>query len=422
MMTGKSCMLQGATIAADFGSDQLFERGNKKFGKFFLISAASNMNRWRVEPHTIPERLRTFVGRPFISEPGLAHFGAEKMSTDQIVKKQEEYAVGTIKDVVMKEDGTSFAVVEFKDTDAALKVWNDMKKGRAIYTSPAVTGYAHMEGSQKVFHDWFGLHLARVGDPAFGVFHASLKETCEGDEATCVRNLIASAAVIMNSSHVASESNNQSMMTNNEKNATAMTEEEMKKKKELEDKVAALTTQLAALTDKVNSQTSAGSERTKGSEGQTTPVTDAISPNETQSGKSGDEVVMPKGAQASALEKNPLFQKMQTQLAAYEARDKQAVIDQIIDMSATAGMITEETEIAERERLSKLSLEKLQETASVIEAPIKKMVELAARFGEDLTRVNDGSRLVKMPQTGTASTQKGNLPRKLSDCRTEWWK
>lgn len=413
-------ILTGSIITADFGNDLLLERGNKRFGKFFLISSSSNLKNWRVPLNTIPQRIQTFKDRPFISEPGLAHFGADDLSIDQIIAKQEEFRVGTIREVVAGQDGTAFAVVEFANTPEADKVWKEMKNGKAIYTSPAVGGYAHMEGNEKVFHDWFGLHLARVGDPAYGVFHASLKQTCEGPEGACIKTLVASASAILNSSHLANADNNESrIMSNN--TGTAETDEEMlKKKKKLEDEVAGLEKRVAALTDSVSKTESMMGERTPGSEGQTTPVTDAISQGETQSGKSGDEVKMPRGNSASAFANSPEFKKMQAQLAAYEARDKAEVIDKIVDMKATAGMINDETETAERESLGKLSVEQLNATASMLEGPVGKIVELASRLGEGFDK-NDGQRIVRMPQTGTASAKRGDLPRRLEDCRTEWW-
>jgi len=182
-------------------SERFFEDDQGKWGKFFLISPARNVNKWKVTKASIPRRIKTFKGRPFISEPNLEHFGAENMSSPlEIIRKQDEFKMGIIKEVTLDESTLEGdALVLFDKTPEAERVWADLKAGNAFYVSPAIAGEFVELNGERIYQDWFGLHLARVANPAYGVFHASLKATCEGDEKKCIQNLIATAAVMLDS-------------------------------------------------------------------------------------------------------------------------------------------------------------------------------------------------------------------------------
>ncbi len=169
-----------------------WQKDGKKYAKFFLMSADQNLNLWQVPIDTIPKYLPTFIGQPLTEEPNGEHFGAENMETHQIVTAQEDYRVGTIIEVDWNQAtkiGT--AIVEIHEDD----LWERIKAGEAIHVSPAITGMAkeYSDGS-KVYSEWHGLHLARVDNPAYGVMHANLQKTCEGDERECVRRLTSTAA------------------------------------------------------------------------------------------------------------------------------------------------------------------------------------------------------------------------------------
>ena len=177
-----------------------FQKDGANFAKFFLINGQENLKGWRVTEASLPKFLKTFIGKPFISEPNLAHFGADDMPVHEVMKAQEEFRVGDIVDVTFDPKTTqSEAIVKFHNTPAGEKIWNEIQAGKAIYVSPAVAGFSFdsPEGNP-VFVEWYGLHLARVDNPAYGVFHASIKKTCTGEEKHCLDMLVASANIHTN--------------------------------------------------------------------------------------------------------------------------------------------------------------------------------------------------------------------------------
>ena len=184
------CMCKALqTATADF-----YVKDGDNFGKFFLINGEENLKGWAVTADSMPKYLNSFIGKPFISEPDLGHFGADDMPVHQVMSKQEDFRVGDIVGVTFDEKTmTAEAVVKFHKTATAERIWNEIQKGDAIYVSPAVAGYSVDGPHGPIFHEWYGLHLARVANPAYGVFHASLKRTCTGDEKQCINNLVASA-------------------------------------------------------------------------------------------------------------------------------------------------------------------------------------------------------------------------------------
>jgi len=177
-------------------SADFFQRDGKNFAKFFLISDAENLKGWKVADGTVSQFIQTFKDRPFISEPELAHFGADFMPLHEVMQKQEEFRIGNINEVQFNEKNqTATAIVEFENTPAAQQAWNDMQAGKAFYVSPAVAGMSIDGQNGPIFTEWFGLHLARVKNPAYGALHATIKGTCSGPEASCVNRLLASAAL-----------------------------------------------------------------------------------------------------------------------------------------------------------------------------------------------------------------------------------
>jgi hypothetical protein len=180
-----------------------FQKDGANFAKFFLINGQENLKGWRVTEASLPKFLKTFIGKPFISEPDLAHFGADDLEVHEVMQEQEKFRVGDIVDVTFDPKTTQAeAIVKFHNTPEGERIWNEIQKGEAIYVSPAVAGFSmeNPKNGQPIFVEWYGLHLARVENPAYGVFHASLKKTCTGDEKHCLDMLIASANIHTNGS------------------------------------------------------------------------------------------------------------------------------------------------------------------------------------------------------------------------------
>lgn len=171
----------------------MFTKEGKRFVKFFLIGRDLNLRGWKVTEASIQCNMKTAIGRPYISEPELAHFGAdEQMPVAEILKKQEQFRVGNIVNVQYDENTKeAFAVVEITDD----KVWQELMERKAIYVSPAIAGFPVLQPDGSILYDeWYVLHLARVDKPAYGVMHASLKRTCEGEEKMCIEQLMAAAS------------------------------------------------------------------------------------------------------------------------------------------------------------------------------------------------------------------------------------
>ena len=406
--TGSASWLENSRLTADLGHDQLFEKNGKRFAKIFLISDATNLKQWQVTEASIPRRIRTFIGRPFISEPGLAHFDTDKLPIDQILAKQENFRAGTIRDVVIGSDNTAYAIVEFADNTLGNRTWKEMKEGKAIYSSPAVAGFSFITEGKRLFTDWFGLHLARVSNPAYGVFHASLKQTCEGDEKKCLDMLVASASKYVTdiSSNVSPKPHCSKMST--QINFADMTDEEKKKKfEEMQNQNASISKELSELKTKVAGM--AGADGVK-------IVTDPVPPNEKQSGQGQhDTVVMPKGTAAMQDQ----LKELSTKVAAYEARDKAVLIDKIIEMKATAGLVTASNEPTERDTLGKLTNEQLQSKVADFEPIFEKMMEMSRNAGG--MEPQEGRHIVMPKQTGIASASASTKPSSLNELNGSWY-
>jgi len=400
-----------STMVADFGQDQLFEKNGKRFAKIFLISDSANMKKWAVTPDSIAKRIRTFIGRPYISEPALGHFDSDHLPIHEILQKQEKYRAGTIREVVTSSTGTSYAIVEFADTPLGEKAWKEMKNGKAIYSSPAVAGFSVQENGVKTFFDWFGLHLARVDSPAYGVFHASLKQTCEGDERKCMDMLVASASLNMeNCSHISNTPNCSQMQAQNlEKGWAEMTDEEKKKKHE---EMLNANASLKAENDKLKT---ASADHPGAAGLKSEQIVDPVAPNEKQAGQGQhDKVVLPTGT--AAMETR--MKEMEKVIASYQEKDKQNFINRIMELKATASLVTASNETQERDSLSKLSIEQLQTKVADLEPIVEKIEELQQRSG---SMPSTEGRIVKMPGTATASM--GNQPRQytsLKDIKGGW--
>ena len=253
-------------------SDRFFEDDKGKWGRFFLISPDRNVNRWRVTKPSIPKRIKTFVNRPFISEPNLEHFGAENMSSPlEIIKKQEDFRVGNIEKITFDEKTfEGDALVLFDKTPEAERVWQDLKAGNAFYVSPAIAGEFVDLNGERIYQDWFGLHLARVANPAYGVFHASIKATCEGDEKKCVQNLIATASAMLESNDTFNFTGFKTCKNMSTENNTPFEETEAGKA------IAALSAEMKELKKDVETSFEQLPNKTSDppTKGQTTPVKD----------------------------------------------------------------------------------------------------------------------------------------------------
>lgn len=359
-------MLQTAT--ADF-----YQKDGANYASFFLLNDQMNLKRWAVTADSLPKYLKSFKGKPFISEPELAHFGADDMPVHEVVSKQEDFRVGDIVDVKFNEKTmTAEAIVKFHQTAEAEKIWNDMQRGEAIYVSPAVAGYSLDTADGNVFYEWYGLHLARVANPAYGVHHASLKKTCTGAERECVNTLVASAMANSsdfdkNTSHVSSfKDDNESKgkmgttIKDDErqkgKDSPAVGNTDEEKMKKLEEENASLTAQIASL-------------------------------------KKGTA----QAEQVEALSSEVV--QLKEQLAVKEEEEKEAIVSEIVEIKQQLGVETEEPTVEEETAsLMKKSMASLKETKALLS---NVNASVASRLNSIETR--SSGRIVKTPETASAS-------------------
>src|SRR3990167_3443433 len=379
---------KNAKIIATAGIER-YENGDKKFAKFFLLNDEMNINKWQVTADSISRFIRTFIGRPFVSEPNLKHFGAENMSLDEVLKVQETFRAGNIIDV--QTDGESaYAIVEFSDNALGRKTWEDLNKGEAIYVSPAITGSGKIAGGAKLFTDWFGLHLARVGEPAYGVFHATIKATCEGGERNCIRNLMATASIFISSNDSFNIEGFSCSKMNNQASTTETSTAQ----------VSTIETRIADVEAKLNTIQTAyttvpGGTSNPSMEGKTTPVIDPSSD----------------GAQAQASANT--IKAMKAEIANLKKSRSAALASEIVSMKNTASMYAMEKDMEEDEKeLAAMDSEELEKEMASIKPYVAKITQMASASGK---LPNTETRIVH--QVASASADKTGKPTNLNDLR-----
>ena len=371
---------------------ELYQKGNKHYAKFFLISDQVNLKKWAVTADSIPNRIRTFIGRPYVSEPNLEHFGADNMPLDQVLKQQEKFRAGTIVDVEYNpQTAQASAIVEVTDK----QTWEDLQKGKAIYVSPAVAGAAMPVDGNNVFYDWFGLHLARVKSPAYGVFHATIKGTCSGSERECVQALIASASAFISSND---SFNLLGGHCSNNKMSAVPTQDKP------EPTVSELVTKIASLEEKLTKVQTAydglkGQVANPSTQGKTeTP--DSIPDNEKQT------------RMGSASEKE--YKDLVAKVASLEADKKASLVSQLASMKSEAGVYANEDEEEEEKKkmMASASITEIENSIAFFTPIHAKIMGMNEKLG---LIPNTENRVIKV---ASASSKDDTRPKSLDDLRT----
>lgn len=391
-------------------SERFFEDEVGKWGKFFLISPDTNVNKWRVTKDSIPKRIKTFKDRPFISEPGLAHFGSENMKSPlEIIRKQDEFKVGIIKEVPFNpKTQEADAVVLFDKTPFAERVWQDMKDGNAFFVSPAIAGEFVEVNGERIYQDWFGLHLARVANPAFSVFHASIKATCEGDERKCVQNLIATASKLLESN----DTFNFTGFSTCKKMSAQNNPETPFEETEAGKAIAAIATELKEVKEKVETSFEQIPNKTSdpSPKGQTTPVTDSNSD----------------GKQAQAAQEEEL-DKLKTSAKAAEDDLKERLTDDVLEAeSAESDLMDDKPKTAAEEEtrkgeLASMDIASLKQTATAAQASLNKVSAMAAKFGKTSLATNfQKTRVIRQPTAGVSTASSTGGYKNSKDIKGGW--
>jgi len=399
-------VFSNATRIETASAVETFQEGDRKFAKFFLISSEENLKHWQVTPESIERRIRTFIGMPFVSEPELRHFGTDDMPLDKVFEIQERYRAGTIIDVQLNpQTMIAFAIVEFENNELGLMTWKELMEGKAVYVSPAIAGSGVRRNGVNLYLDWFGIHLARVASPAYGVFHASIKATCEGGERECVRNLLATASVFISSNdsfNIEGFSCSKNMSQKPQSTSTATEDEDLKKQvAAIHEDMKKIKTAFEALDKNEDTDKKPDPPLEKG---QTTPVTDPIVDPQNRK-------VVPGAAAEDDDEMKKEVASMKLQLASYEKKAASASLTKLVEMKQTAGIYANAAEEEEDKKKFESA------TEDEIEKEIASITPIIAKIAS----MNEGklqntpSRLIS--QVASASSKDSNKITSLQDLR-----
>ena len=150
--------------------------------KTFFISADKNLNGWEATWEGIKLDAGHLPGTPLVLKEDLEH---------PDISVQEMYNTGVIRDYEIDEEQKR-VIVYVRITDAS--VIERIRSGELQYVSPAViprtSGDVHRTSDgTEVLGRTFPLHLAIVGDPAYGTDAAKMTHMCTGDGAKCMSRL-----------------------------------------------------------------------------------------------------------------------------------------------------------------------------------------------------------------------------------------
>lgn len=162
---------------------------DKLYLKAFLLDATVNRNKWGVDPATLEQNIRTYIGKPLVLQENLDHPDSGDSNYDHVLQYQEKFRVGNIIDIVNKDNIYS-AIVEITDPLAKKAI----NLGELPLTvSPQLYHDAYATEDPASMKTWHGTHLAIVHTPAFGVMKARIGSQCSGSADTCLAQLKSAA-------------------------------------------------------------------------------------------------------------------------------------------------------------------------------------------------------------------------------------
>ncbi len=149
--------------------------------KTFFINDKVNVNDWQATWEGLKIDAEELPGTPLVLQEDLEH---PKFSV------QEMFDRGTIFDYDIDEENHQI-IVYVRITD--LTIVERIKSGELEYVSPAViprgSETMHKESGVDVLDRTLPLHLAIVGDPAYGKDAAKMTHLCSGDGEECYHRL-----------------------------------------------------------------------------------------------------------------------------------------------------------------------------------------------------------------------------------------
>jgi len=158
-----------------------FVRPDVTILKTFFINDKVNVNDWKATWEGLKEDAKELPGVPLVLQEDLEH---PKFSV------QEMFDRGTIFDYDIDEENHKI-IVYVRITDPTIV--ERIKSGELEYVSPAViprgSETMHNENGIDILERTLPLHLAIVGDPAYGKEEAKMSHLCSGDGKECYHRL-----------------------------------------------------------------------------------------------------------------------------------------------------------------------------------------------------------------------------------------
>lgn len=152
--------------------------GQGFFIKVFFINDRVNLNKWQVTWDAIKTDISDVVGVPIVLQDDLRHpnFAIQNL-----------YAKGYIVDYVLDETKHEASVIARILDPATIEL---IKSGKLQFVSPAVVARSNLtmettDNGVDLLSRFIALHLALVGEPAYGKVDAKIHDTCTGSGQTC---------------------------------------------------------------------------------------------------------------------------------------------------------------------------------------------------------------------------------------------
>lgn len=146
--------------------------------KIFFINTKVNLNKWQVTWDAIQQDISDVVGVPIVLQDDLRHpnFAIQNL-----------YAKGYVVDYVLNEEKQEAAVIARILDPKTIQL---IKDGKLRFSSPAVVARNNLTlettaDGVDLLHRFIALHLALVGEPAYGKVEARIHGTCSGTGQTC---------------------------------------------------------------------------------------------------------------------------------------------------------------------------------------------------------------------------------------------
>ena len=146
--------------------------------KIFFINTQINLNKWQVTWDAITQDISDVVGVPIVLQDDLRHpnFAIQNL-----------YAKGYVVDYVLDEKKKEASVIARILDPKTIEL---IKKGKLKFSSPAVVARSNLtletlSSGVDLLSRFIALHLALVGEPAYGKVDAKIHGTCTGTGQSC---------------------------------------------------------------------------------------------------------------------------------------------------------------------------------------------------------------------------------------------